>query len=219
MNRYPIFFEETFLNEGYFQAIPTDKGNWYQGKLYGTICGITARDYFKEFSIAYELYKSKKLELLKDYCMKFYHKKGFWLDGMNDIADSSLAFKMFDFGVNAGTKTAVKLLQKTLVQHYKSNIKTHGQLDSETIKETNRCFYLPPKDSSLIEFIEGESLLYSTYVHVLKHWYKKRETFWKFGKTWLRRLKGIKDANDKIELIINSKPPEKIKINPAGLIK
>ena len=214
MNRYPVFFEETFLNEGYFQKLPKDKGNWYKGKLYGTICGITARDHFKEFKIAYELYDMKCFESLKTYAMNFYKKKGYWKDGFNDIADSSLAFKLFDLGVNMGQMTAIKLLQKTLIKHYDIDIMPTGILTQETIQEANRAFLSPSNGKYSINYVEGESVLYACYIHEANKYYKSLKGFGRFGRTWLRRLFTTNnDAPNILNIDIAARPPERIKLN------
>ena len=211
-NRYPVFFEETFLNEGYFQKLPKDKGNWYKGKLYGTICGITARNHFKEFTTAKELYDLKAFESLKLYAMNFYRKKGYWKDGFNDIADSSLAFKLFDLGVNMGEKTSIKLLQKTLIKHYNIDIMPTGILTQETIQEANRAFLSPSNGKYSINYVEGESVLYACYIHEANKYYKSLKGFGRFGRTWIRRLFTTNnDTPNILNIDIAARPPERIK--------
>lgn len=188
MDRYPVFFEKTFLSEGYFQDSSQDKGNYYEGKLYGTICGITARNHFREFSVALDIYRTKKLELLKDYCMRFYAKKGYWNPLYEDIDDSSLAFKIWDFGVNAGVERAVKILQKVLITHYSYNIENDGVLGPTTLRCINEAYEKPENVNLKIKMVDGESNLYAYYVHYIEQHYRLLNKFWLFGKGWLRRL-------------------------------
>ena len=212
MNRYPHFFEETFLSEGYFQNHPDDKGNYHDGKLYGTICGITARDHFKEYQTAKQLYDMHKLALLKDFAMKFYEKKGYWNEGFNEIADSSLAFKLFDLGVNMGKETSIKLLQKTLNKHYGVDIMPTGILDTNTIEQANIAFMQPHLGKYEVPKVEGESILYACYVFEAGKYYRSLKGFNKFGRTWLRRLAKIMNGTpDKIQLAIETRPTEKLK--------
>jgi len=209
VDRYPYFFEETFLNEGYYQNLKSDKGNWYKGKLYGTICGIAAKYHFKEYQEAYYLYKTGKYEALKLYAMGFYKKKGYWDDRMNDLADSSLAYKLYDFGVNADPRTATKLLQITLNKYYNAKLKQDGLLGNQTISEANVAYHRPVWET--IPTYSGESLLYSAYVYELKKWYEKRSNFWIFKGVWIRRLKKIfNKLPDNLDLVIEALPPERI---------
>lgn len=210
-NRYPVFFEEVFLNEGFFQDNPKDKGNYYNGKLYGTICGVTARDHFDEYLKLKKLFDLEKYELLKDSAMKFYAKKEYWIPQLNEISDSSLAFKIFDLRVNLGKKTAVKLLQKTLIKHFNSDIKPNGRLDSKTLQEANTAFLRPSNGKYAVEPVKRESVLYACYIHEVKRYYKSLNSFWKFGKGWMRRLaKILNKTPDKIDLAIEARPPENI---------
>ena len=211
-SRYPVFFEETFLHEGYFQDLPEDKGNWYDGKLYGTICGITARDHIKEFMVAKQLYNLGKRELLKEYAMKFYEKKGYWDDRFDEIIDSSLAYKLFDLGVNMGSRTSIKILQKTLNKHYGIDITPTGDLDLRTLVEANTAYYRPHLGKYDVPTVEGESILYACYVFEAKKYYTSLKGFGKFGRNWLRRLaKIMNNSPDKIDIAIQARPTEKIK--------
>ena len=202
MNRYPAFFEKTFLSEGYFQNNSKDKGNYFKGKLYGTICGITARDYYYHFSLAYELFRLEKYELLKDYCMKFYAKAGYWSSLYNEIDDSSLAFKLWDLGVNKGVVTAVKLLQKVLIQNYGYNLEMDGVFGQTTLRCTNEATYQSPvKINAKVGKVARESILYAYYAFESEKRYRSLSTFWEFGKGWLLRLWYVfNGVPDKIEI-------------------
>ena len=210
-DRYELFFDEVFLNEGLFQADPHDKGNYYKGQLLGTIAGVTARDHYKDFKILKELYDMQLFNAVKKHAMNFYKRKGYWKDGFNEISDSSLAFKLFDLGVNMGEKTSIKILQKVLNKHYGYDILPSGILTNETIQFANQAYLLPPKSKIHCELIKGESVLYSLYIHETKKYYKSLKGFGKFGKGWLRRLAKILNANDKVYLTIEARPPEKIR--------
>lgn len=216
MDRYPKFFEKTFLIEGYFQDNSRDKGNYYKGKLYGTICGITARDHFRDFTIALQLFDMKKFGLLKDYCMKFYAKKGYWNPLYNEIDDSSLAFKIWDFGVNAHPKTAVKILQRVLVRYYGFNIEDDGVFGPVTLKCVNEAFYEAPANiEPKVKRVEGESIIYAYYVHKVETYYRSLDRFIDFGTGWLRRLVEVfNGVPDKIRgMVARAKGYEKPKRN------
>lgn len=190
-DRYPAFFEELFSNEGAFQNDPNDRGNYHNEELYGTIYGVTARDHFPTFMTLYLLYNKKEYSAAKEHAMEFYRRKGYWNDLYNEIIDSSLAFKLFDFGVNAGPERAVKFLQEILYTYWWIYIEADGVFGRLTLNAVNQAFGEQPKRDEKVELIAGESLIYSYYVWRLEKYYRSLKTFWRFGKGWLNRLKKV----------------------------
>lgn len=205
LTRFPIFFEKLFLNEGGFSNDPNDSG----GK---TIYGITQNNFPKQYSVLSELYFGGKKELAKNYAMGFYEKL-FWNPLYDKIIDSSLAFKVFDLGVNMGETRAVELLERTLKNYFNINIVCDGVFDDKLLIEVNTVHFLYPKSQpkDYIKF-ENETLFYSLYCFEVEKFYKSRKTFWKFGKGWLRRLKDVfnKVPNLPQEIIATPKGLEKI---------
>lgn len=61
----------------------------------------------------------------------------------DDIAAPALAIKLFDIGVNCGTGTAIKLLQKAVNAFVKPPLPVDGQLGRATLKAVNSQ---PPAD-------------------------------------------------------------------------
>jgi len=104
MGKFDIAFEHLMDNEGGYSNDPVDSG----GK---TIYGIASKYHKAWFDTVYTAYKSRNIEAAKDLAKKFYKSK-FWDDGYDKIRESSLAFRLFDFGVNAGVKRSVKIFQK-----------------------------------------------------------------------------------------------------------
>jgi len=172
MDRYEKFFEETFVNEGSFQMNPKDKGNWHNEELYGTIYGITARDHFSSFMTTYLLYNKGLLKEAKGYAREFYYSQGYWNPLYDKIESEALAFKLFDFGVNAGVKKAVQLLQEVLMS-FRVNLEPDGVFGSITLEAVNK--------------VPAEGL-YNAYIARLEKYYKSLKMFSVFGKGWLSRL-------------------------------
>lgn len=164
--RFDKAFEHLIINEGGFSDDPLDKG----GK---TIYGIASKFHPETFNLVYSLHKDGKKELALDVAKKFY-KKEFWDDRYESIQDSSLAFKLFDLGVNMSPKKSVKFLQQTcnrILQ--KKQLNEDGVFGDETLYYVNRI---------------GKETLYKEYVLTAESYYKKLWNFFKFGKGWLRRL-------------------------------
>jgi lysozyme family protein len=88
-------------NEGGFQDNPNDPGNYVNGVLKGTNFGIAAK-YFPSEDIK-NLTRERAVELYLKY---------FWepmnLEGIND---DELVLQIFDFGVNAGRRRSIRLIQ------------------------------------------------------------------------------------------------------------
>jgi len=189
-NRYPIFFEQLFVNEGGFQNDPKDVGNYYQGKLYGTIYGIAAAYHIKEYLALKYLLDTGKPGLAKEYAMNFYEKRGYWNPLYNKIIDSSLAFKMFDLGVNLGYKKVVQLLQQCLNFHYDIILDDDGVFGKATLSAVNEAHLKAPVRGNYKE-IPGESLFYACFIGWIEQYYKTRKTWKDHGRGWIRRLKEI----------------------------
>jgi lysozyme family protein len=172
LDRYKRFFEKVFVNEGGFQKNPKDDGNYYGGKLYGTVYGITARDHFGSFMTTYLLYQKGLFEEAKKFAMEFYRTQGYWNPLYDKITDEALAFRIFDFGINAGIPTSIRLLQETLIK-LGANLEVDGGFGQITLGITNK---MPS---------EG---LYDAYIARLEKYYRSLKRFNVFGVGWLKRL-------------------------------
>jgi len=178
MTKFDIAYEEMRKWEGGFSDDKYDPG----GK---TIWGISRRSHPETFKLIMELLKEEKRGLAKDLTKRFY-RLHYWNDLYDGIPNSSLAFKLFDFGVNAGIKRAVKILQKTInkvfqkqrvsVKGFKINpLKVDGVFGRKTLYYTTIGLDL-----------------YEPYIKRLGRFYRSLLTFWRFGKDWMRRLKNRK---------------------------
>lgn len=96
--------------EGKFSNEPGDTGNWYLGKLEGTMWGITAA-VARSFG-----YTGPMQQMARDTAVKIY-KQRYWFapkfDQLEQI-DERIAERLFDIGVNSGQATGVKFLQRLL---------------------------------------------------------------------------------------------------------
>jgi len=203
--RLQQFITATFGEEGSFQNNPKDKGNYYNGILYGTIWGITARDHFEVFTKAKALYDEGKIKESKSFARDFYTLSEYWNLLYNIINDSSLAFRIWDFGINAGYKTAVKLFQEVVKKNYEKSLKVDGVFGAKSLLAANKYshphvrFYLKNR-----EMIPGETEFYTLYVKRLQKHYRSLKNFWYWGDGWLHRVKrifnGVPDLYDQVLL-------------------
>lgn len=189
-NRYPLFFDQLYKNEGIISHDPKDIGNYYQGKLYGTAYGIAAAYHIKEYLALKYLLDTGKPELAKQYAMNFYEKRGYWNPLYNEVIDSSLAFKLFDLGVNLGPETLVKLLQQCLNFHYDIILDDDGVFGQGTLLAVNEAHLKAPVRGKYTK-IPGESLFYACFIGWIEQYYKTRKTWKEHGKGWMNRLKHI----------------------------
>ena len=108
-------------NEGGFQNNPADRGNWRGNKLIGTNYGISARS-FPEVDI---------INLTMDQAKNIYHKY-FWerlnFEGINN---PEIILQIFDFGVNAGKRLAIRKAQKL------AQVKADGIIGKITTRAIN----------------------------------------------------------------------------------
>jgi len=176
--RYRRFVYAALLNEGTFANDPDDVG----GK---TIFGIASRYWKKDFKICMGYWKRQQYLEAIEYAIQFYHKN-FYSLYYDQIRDESLAFKLFDFGINASPKKAVKVLQMIIVTKFNHHLVVDGILGTNTIYAIDRA-----SSSATSKRIKSESLLYEDYVYALKTFYEGRSTFWKFGRGWFHRLRKV----------------------------
>jgi len=197
--RFDSFFETIAGNEGDFSNDPLDKGG-------RTIRGISENNHPADFNTAYYLWSTNKPSLFYTFIKNFYYRN-YYNPLYDKIGDESLAYKLFDFGINAGISTAVKRLQKVINDHYAggdkdviisdgehdwhrviSHISVDGAFGNKTLEAVNMAWNYDINCSRFSE-INGETKLYNYYVLYLDTYYKSLSSFWKFGKGWLRRLR------------------------------
>jgi lysozyme family protein len=111
VGNFDISVALTLVNEGGFQKIPSDKGNWTGGQvnvgeLKGTKYGISASQFPTEDIENLTVDRAKELY--------FTSPKEFWNPLYEQIKDQFVCNKVFDVGVLFGPPRAVKDLQEIL---------------------------------------------------------------------------------------------------------
>jgi lysozyme family protein len=165
------------LNEGWISDDELDKGGH-------TIAGITEASHSVEHNLLMEMIENKTdKEIIISFIQSFYYIN-YYNPLYDDIIDSSLAFKIFDFGVNAGIKTSVRILQRTHNQFQPDNkIKVDGLFGRNTLRAINL------DSAPMDKYLETE--FYYLYIDNLEGYYRSLWNFFKFGKGWINRLKRI----------------------------
>jgi len=184
--RYNSFFDELIGVEGKLSTDTKDKGNYYKGRFYGSIYGISARSFFDDFIKVYGAYitgnKKEALRLARE----FYHKR-FYNPLYDNISDISLAYKIFDTGVNTGIRFAVKVLQRRLIR-LGGNLDYDGSFGAITLHYVNE---FSTKKFLTTKTYSEESDLYNAYILDLKKAYESFITYPMHGKGWIRRILNV----------------------------
>jgi lysozyme family protein len=161
--RLEKFFKEMLKNEGGYSNDPHDSG----GK---TFWGITINNFPNAYKEIKHLHDEGQTDLARLTAMSFY-RRNFYNPLYDEIQDIRLAFRVFDFGVNTGVKSAVRILQRC-VNKFGFRIADDGIFGKETLRTVN----------------EVGDPLYRAYEIAIEGYYKSLKTFWRFGRGWLNRL-------------------------------
>ena len=180
--RFRRFVYAALINEGALANDPDDVG----GK---TIFGIASKYWKSEYEVCMAYWNAGEYIEAIEYAIQFYHKN-FYSLYYDQTTDESLTFKLFDFGINASPKRAVKALQTVLHKKFLIRVSIDGILGRRTVKAINDATLAAPKDEAKYG-IEDESLLYTAFIYELKEFYESRRTFWKFGRGWFHRLRKV----------------------------
>ena len=167
---FPAAIEIIFQNEGIKADDPYDPGN-------KTIFGIASKYHRLIYQEIVTLYDAG-LTLKARQRAKDFFRANYWNEIYNYINDSTLAFKIFDFGVNAGKKRSVKYIQKTVNTLYpERRLLVDGIFGNNTLTQINLIIHRPDDQP------------YQEYISKLEKFYRTRSLFWRFGKGWLKRLR------------------------------
>lgn len=107
-------YDHLLKNEGGYANHPKDKGGeTYKGiarKFHKTWPGWEVIDSYKQMNgFPDNTYKDKTLDKM----VKDFYKAKFWYSmSLDKIVHENVVLQMFDMGVNAGTRTAIKIAQK-----------------------------------------------------------------------------------------------------------
>ncbi len=122
-------YKKTAVTEGGYTNNSDDKGNYYKNILIGTNKGISApvlAAYLKRTPTVQEMKE------LSTETAKAIYKKNYWDVMKGDLWNNQdSATHVYDMGVNAGIKTAIKLWQHSL------GLLETGNMDTTTLNRTN----------------------------------------------------------------------------------
>lgn len=159
------------LNEGGYQCLENDRGNWTSGKigigkLKGTKYGISAMCY-PDLDIPNLTLDDAKAIYYRDY----------WLRCKCNRLPDVLSIAVFDYAVNSGIKRAIKTLQKVL------GVAVDGIIGNQTI---GACFTQPLKETLYKYQDERLDFLISL------------ESFSRYGKGWTARVNRVKKVCEEL---------------------
>ena len=174
--RFNLFFKELMKNEGWIADDALDLGGH-------TVVGITKKFFPLYHDIVMNMVKARYSEEKIHMFIKLFYYIHFYNPLYDEIHDSSLAFKLFDFGVNASVRRSVKFLQRTNNLNNVEQIKIDGGFGPTTLRVVN-SFGSPHS-------ILKETDFYHSYVKSLGKYYKSLWNFFRFGKGWLKRLNRV----------------------------
>lgn len=186
-------------NEGGYQDIPEDKGNYNSAnELIGTNHGISAPVLERYLGIMPSLYDMKYLsyETAKDI-----FKKMFWdvLKG-DQIVNQAVAETIIDHGINASPSRATKIVQKVLNEYWLKNLVVDGILGTNTLNAINSV---------------DAKHLFVKYNEAREDYYRSLSQFSIFGNSWLRRINII--AN-KFQIIFNQSSNVLLPVALIGIV-
>ena len=154
-------FDRVFINEGGYQAMRGDRGNWTGGRvgvgeLKGTKFGISAMSY-PDVDI---------FNLTREQAKEIYYYD-FWLLFDIDLMPSPIRFQLFDAAVNHGWNNTAKILQRAL------SVPVDG--------------IVGPLTYNAAKTINAHTLQLKFIAERIK-FFTKIKTFDEFGKGWMIRM-------------------------------
>jgi len=173
-----VALREIFSNEGGFQKLRNDSGNWTSGKvgkgrLVGTKYGICAATYPKEDIPNLTLVKAAR-----------YYERDFWGPlRLSGLKSQGMATTILDTAVNCGTGTAGVLLDRTrnIITGLGENAPTTPAVSGNTIAWINE--YTRPRHQRVIFYCVFQALRTERYVAIARQSPVKRQ----YLPAWLLR--------------------------------
>lgn len=169
-HNFDPFFDELIKHEGGFTDDPRDPGNQREdgfGNAGSTNLGVTAQ-VWSEWT-GKPSPKSVMRDLTKDDIKPMYKSK-YWDAVKGDNLPSGVDISVADFGVNAGPRRAAKRLQRVVMAAQDGKI--------------------GPKTLAMVFDMEP-SVLLEKYAAQREAYYRSLETFYIYGRGWLRRNREI----------------------------
>lgn len=175
MASFNSFAPTLSVNEGGYQDIPADRGNYNSNKdLVGTNHGISAPVLERYLGYPPSVFDMK---FLSYETAKNIFKSLFW-DKMraSQINDQAVAETMVDHGINSSPYRATKIAQQVLNQYFGKTLDPDGILGKNTLAAINS---VNPKE------------LFVRYSHAREYYYRSLSQFAIFGHAWLNRITTI----------------------------
>lgn len=175
MASFNNFIPTLSANEGGYQAMSQDPGNYNSNsKLVGTNHGISAPVLETYLGYPPTAYDMKNLSLTT---ANQIFKKLYWDVMKGDyIKDQAVAETIIDHGINAGTKTAIKIAQRVLNNSFGNNLTVDGVIGNLTLIAINSV----NAKSFFIKYNEARAA-----------YYRSLTNFSTFGNSWLNRIQVI----------------------------
>lgn len=174
----PTALKEIFSNEGGFQKLKADSGNWTGGKvgkgrLVGTKYGIAAASYPKV--------DIPNLTLAT--AARYYERDYFNPLRLGELKSQGLATTILDTAVNCGVGTAGVLLDRTrnIITGLGENAPTTPNVTADTVRWIND--YTRPRHQRVIFYCVFQALRTERYVAIASRDRNKAQ----FLKVWLLR--------------------------------
>ncbi|AWD90282.1 putative glycosyl hydrolase [Dickeya phage Amaethon] len=168
-------FALTIGIEGGFTADPKDRGNWTSGTIgQGTLKGT-------KYGISAMIYPTLDIANITLQDAKAIYKRDYWDKAALDTFPAIIADDLFDFGVNAGFKTAFKCLQRAV------GVKDDGIVGPATMAAINVA-----RNSGAEDFV-----LYTKFCAERIKYYTSLSTFSVYGRGWMNRVATCMIANAK----------------------
>lgn len=172
MNRKERLISAVIYNEGGYVNHPRDTGG-------ETVFGITKRWFPEDFGRVMDAIKNKRnpLPLVHEF-----YEKNFYSELFDALVSDEVAYFVFDWRVNAGTKS-IELIKKALNKKYGSRFVVNSVLDMRLIEALNA------------RTVESEETLLKTLREARLEHLRRLNNWDVFGKGWTlrvnRTLKGI----------------------------
>lgn len=182
-NRTIKLLEMVITNEGGYGNIPGDTGGeTYRGisrKWYPKWPGWKIVDKAKPLKNGKVI---KNPELEQD-IREFYYDNFMKPNNVEQVKDNLIAAHLYDFGVNAGIKTAAIILQRSINKVCSPDIKADGVIGPKTIALLNGKY----ADKIARQYISDRIARYKDIV-------RRRPANKKFLKGWLNRVNNVTAA-------------------------
>jgi len=149
--------------EGGFSNHPEDPGGM-------TNFGVTRRTYAEFLDVPMEQVTEEMMRGIPPEEVREIYRSGYWTPARCDELPPGLDLMVFDFGVNAGVRRAVRMMQELL------NVKVDGSIGPMTLAAANACDPI-----EMINRFAERRLAY----------YQSLSTFGTFGRGWTARVASV----------------------------